>query len=85
MHISLNRSLGWGLALALLATVATLIVGFIVGAGFNIPGIMEMSSASSDNKPTTEFFFNPLAPLMLAVVLGLVIWSVGRARNPRED
>lgn len=45
---------------------------------------MEMSS-SSGGAPTTEFFFNPLAPLALALILGLVIWSVSRARSSRED
>jgi len=84
MSMSLNRSLGWGLVLALVVTVATLITGFIIGADFNIPGVVEMSS-SSDDRPATEFFFNPLAPLALAVVLGLVIWSASRARASRED
>jgi len=83
-NMSLNRSLGWGLALALAVTVATLLVGFVAGADFKIPGVVEMSSSTSDGKPASEFFFNPLAPLALAVVLGLIIWRAGRARGSHE-
>jgi hypothetical protein len=83
--MSLNRSLGWGLALALVATVLTLLVGFVAGADLKIPGILEMSSSSANDRPATEFFFNPLAPLALAVILGLIIWSAARARSSRED
>lgn len=84
-NMSLNRSLGWGLVLALSLTVVTLLVGFVAGASFKIPGVVEMSSSSPDDRPTSEFFFNPLAPVALAVVLGLIIWSTGRARASRED
>jgi amino acid permease len=85
MSMSFNRSLGWGLVLALAATVVVLVVGFIVGAGFNIPGVMEMSSSSSGGEQTTEFYFNPLAPLLLAIIIGLVIWAVSRARDSSES
>lgn len=83
--MTLNRSLGWGFVLAFVATVATIVVGFIAEARLDVPGIVEISSTSSAGKPATEFFFNPLAPIALAVVLGLIIWSVGRARSTRGD
>jgi hypothetical protein len=84
MPMTLNRSLGWGLVLAIAATVVVLVVGFIVGAGFEIPGVVEMSSSSSGGEQTTEFYFNPLAPLLLAVILGLTIYAVGRARDSHD-
>jgi hypothetical protein len=37
-----------------------------------------------NGKPTTEFFFNPLAPLALAVLIGLALWFVARLRSPRD-
>jgi hypothetical protein len=85
MPMTLNRSLGWGLVLAVAATVVVLVIGFIAGAGFEIPGVVEMSSSSSGGEKTTEFYFNPLAPLLLAVVLGLAIYAIGRAKDPRRD
>ena len=83
--MTLNRSLGWGLVLAIAATVILLVVGFIAGAGFEVPGVMEMSSSTSGGGQTTEFFFNPLATLLLAVLIGFGIWAVSRARSSRED
>ena len=83
--MSLNRSMGWGLVLALVVTVVTLVTGFIAGAGFEIPGVMEMESSSSGGGQTTEFFFNPLATVFVAVIIGLVIWSVTRARGSRGE
>jgi amino acid permease len=85
MPMTFNRSLGWGFVLALAITAVTLIVGFMVGGGFEIPGVVEMSSSSGGGRQETEFFFNPLAPLLLAVILGLGIWAVGRARSSHED
>jgi hypothetical protein len=83
MPMSLNRSMAWGFVLALGATVITLVVGFIAGAGFSIPGVVEMSSSTAGGGQSTSFSFNPLAPLLLAVLLGLLIWSVSRARDTR--
>jgi hypothetical protein len=83
--MTFNRAMGWGLLLAFLTTVAILVVGFIAGAGFRIPGVMELSSSSSGGKPSTEFTFNPLAPIVLALVFGLLIWSLSHARSSRED
>lgn len=80
--MSLDRSLGWGLLLAFLATVLTL-VGFLAGVKVNVPGVIEISSSSSNGGATAEL--NLLAPLALAVVLGLVIWSAYRVRSSRED
>lgn len=82
--MSLDRSLGWGLLLAVVATAVTL-VGFIVGAKVNVPGVIEMSASSSAGGATAELYINLLAPLALAVVLGLLIWSTSRFRRSRED
>lgn len=83
--MSLRRSLGWGLVLTLVATVVTVVTGFVAGAGFSVPGVAEMSSSSSGAPATELFFVNPLAPLALAGLLGLVIWSVSRARGSQAD
>jgi hypothetical protein len=55
-----TRSLSWGITLAVLATVAGIVVAFATSADLAVPGLLEIESQQRDGKPETEFMFNPL-------------------------
>jgi hypothetical protein len=77
------KALGWGVAAALVATAGVLLVGFLGGVTIDLPGVVELTS-SSEGAPQAELRFNPLAPLLLAIVLAAIIWLVGRLTGKRR-
>lgn len=84
MRLTLARAMGVGFAVAVVLTALVLVFSFVRGADANIPGVLEIDSHSVDGKPTTDFFFNPLAPIALALLIGLVLWLAARLRRPRD-
>ena len=81
--MSFKRALAWGLAVAFVATAGVLLVGFLGRLTINLPGFVEVSS-STEGAPQTELQFNPLAPLLLAIVLAVVIWLAGWLAGRRK-
>jgi uncharacterized membrane protein HdeD (DUF308 family) len=84
MRITFGKAVGIGFIVATAVTAATLAVTFVRGADARIPGVLEIDSRVADGKPTTEFFFNPLAPLALAILIGLLLWLAARLSQRRE-
>lgn len=81
--MTFRRALGWGLAIAFVATAGVLLVGFLGRLTIDLPGVVELHS-SVEGAPQTELQFNPLAPLVLAIVVAVVIWLVGRVTGSRR-
>jgi hypothetical protein len=82
MPVSVGRALGWGFAVALAATVAMFTAAFTGGLDIDLPGILEVnSSPETDGPPQTSMLFNPLAPVVLALAVAALIWSVSRIRH----
>lgn len=79
MSMSFGKALAWGLALSLVATVALLVVGFVGGVSLSVPGVVELSSAN-DGAPQSEMSFNPLAVVLLALVVASMLWGLGKVR-----
>ena len=82
-EMSFRKALAWGIGLAVVATAGVLLVGFLGRMTISLPGFVEVSS-STEGAPQTELQFNPLAPLLLAVGLAVVIWLVGWLAGRRK-
>lgn len=81
--MTVARALTWGFAIAIAATVVALAVGFIGQLSVDIPGVIGIDSSSVGGAPRTDLTFNPLATVVVGVLLAAVVWSVGRLRARR--
>lgn len=84
MAISVGRALGWGVTVAVVTTVATLAVSFLGRLDISVPGVLEVTSSDSADRPETSFVFNPLATIVFALLLATLIWGVGQIRSRRR-
>lgn len=83
--MTVARAFTWGFVVAVAATIVLLAVGFIGQLDLDIPGVVGISSSSTGGPPQTSLTFNPLATVVLGIVLAGVVWVIGRlrARNVR--
>lgn len=79
--MSFVKSIAAGLGLALATAFGIVMVGFIAQADIEIPGVVRITSGS-DSAPQSSLMFNPIAVIVLALVLGFVIWFLGRSARP---
>jgi hypothetical protein len=82
-RMTFNKALGIGLTVAFMTTFVAVIVAFIGQLELSVPGVIEISSTQS-GAPSTAFYFNPLAPLLLALLVAVVTWGVARLRTRRQ-
>lgn len=76
--MAIRTAFGAALVVTFIGGAALLLAGFFGRIEVDLPGILELRSGSA-GAFEAELWFNPLAPLVLLVVLSLAIWSVGRA------
>jgi hypothetical protein len=84
MRMTLGKAMGIGFTVAVVLTAVAIAFSFVQGADANIPGVLEIDSTTVNGKPNTEFFFNPLVPIGLALLIGLVLWLPARLRGGRD-
>jgi hypothetical protein len=77
--MNVARAIVWGLIVSMVVTAVGLTTAFVTRQNLTWPGILELSS-SPGPRPETEMFVNPLAPVVLALLVAAVLWAVGRMR-----
>lgn len=85
---SFNRSVGIAIIVTLVSLIAMIVIAFVTQSSFRIAGVVDVASAPEGEDLGVSFNVNPLAPIVGALVLAAVIWSVGAARarlSRRED
>jgi hypothetical protein len=81
--MSVRNSIACGVVLAFVATTSVVLLSFVWRVSFNLPGVLEISSSPAEPL-RTELQLNPLAPLLVAVVVAAVLWLLGRARGRKK-
>lgn len=84
-RVTFMFALGLGLTVAFVLTVAGIVLSFATQATLSVPGIIDISPAPAGEAPSVGFFFNPLAPLALALVIATAIWLTSRAAVRRHS
>ncbi|MFD5277095.1 hypothetical protein ACFWIX_05980 [Pseudarthrobacter sp. NPDC058362] len=73
------KSLGFGAALSLLTLAAVFLITFVTNGDFSLPAFVVVeSTTTATGAPETSMFFNPLGPVLLALLAGALIWLVSR-------
>ena len=80
------KALGVGIFISLVALVAIFIITFVTNGSFSIPVFISVESGTnSSGAPETSMFFNPLGPLVLAVIAATVVWLASKAKRTSQQ
>ena len=82
-RMTFTMALGIGLTVAFVTTVVAIVVGFVAQLDLSVPGVIEISSTTA-GAPSTEVFFNPLAPMLMALLVALLMWAMARLHARRQ-
>jgi hypothetical protein len=87
MHkkLTFGHAVSIGVVLALAITVAAIVAAFVLRLSVDVPGVLQIAP-SGEGAPSTAFVFNPLATVVLAVLIALAVWvpvRLARARSHR--
>lgn len=78
------KSLGFGAALSLVTLTAVFLVTFVTNGNFSVPAFVVVeSTTNAAGAPETSMFFNPLGPVLLALLAGALIWVSSRGNKRR--
>lgn len=81
-----SKALSMGFGFTFIVMVGLLIWGLFSGAGFEIPGFLEMHEMKdAQGRPSSTMSFSPLGPILTALLVSGIIWVVGRARHGRSS
>lgn len=73
--MSFAKSLGFGALLSILTLIAVFLVTFVTNGDFSVPAFVVVeSNTSATGAPETSMFFNPLGPVLVALLAGGLIW-----------
>ncbi len=76
--MSVRKALSYGFGLVFVALVVATVVVFVTSSDFSLLGV---TATSSSPPPRTALTFNPLVPLLLALLLSAALWGTGRLTN----
>ena len=79
-----RSAFAWSVTIAFTVTLLAMLIAFVTNANIALAGVLEIASSEGESRQATEFMFNPLGPVALALVLSLVIWAPGRLARRRE-
>jgi hypothetical protein len=85
--LTFGHAVSIGVALALVITVAAIAAAFVLQLSVDVPGVLQIAPGGN-GAPSTAFVFNPLATMVLALVIALAIWlpvRLTRARSHRAS
>lgn len=81
--MSLSKAVLWGFVTSAVVTFVVLMVAFTARLDLEVPGVVSVDSTSEAGAPATNLTFNPLATVLLALVLAVLLWGAGRLRSRR--
>jgi hypothetical protein len=79
--LKVRDALQWGFSAILAVTFVASTVGLLTRSTFTIPRVVEVSSSPHDAALATSLTFEPVVLVVLALVVGAALWSVGRIRR----
>jgi hypothetical protein len=83
--LRVRDALQWGFASIIFVTFVASAVGLLTRSTFTIPQIVEVTSSPRGATPATGLTFEPVVLVVLALVVSVALWSIGRIRRPAKS
>ncbi|MBG6179626.1 hypothetical protein [Arthrobacter sp. CAN_A1] len=84
--MNFGKALGIGTVISVVVLVAIFVATFVTGGDVSVPVVLEVSSGRNQaGGPETSMYFNPLGPIVLALVLGTLLWLGSKAASRHQE